>query len=96
MTGSDVLGILLARAADRSLAEVLQERLFKPLGMKDTGFCVPADKLKRLAGAYGYDAAASKLVCVDEGKDRTMEPAADLRSREQRPRLDGRRLSSVA
>ncbi len=68
-TGSDVLGILLARAADRSLAEVLQERLFEPLGMKDTGFHVPADKLKRLAGAYGYDPAAGKLVCVDEGKD---------------------------
>ncbi|MBN9512121.1 MAG: beta-lactamase family protein [Alphaproteobacteria bacterium] len=68
-TGSDVLGILLARAADRSLAEVLQERLFKPLGMKDTGFHVPAGKLKRLAGAYGYDPEAGKLVCVDEGKD---------------------------
>ncbi len=68
-TGSDVLGILLARAADRSLAEVLQERLFEPLGMEDTGFCVPADKLTRFAGAYGYDSAAGKLVCVDEGKD---------------------------
>ncbi len=64
-----MLGILLARAADRSLAEVLQERLFQPLGMKDTGFHVPAEKLKRLACAYGYDPAAGKLVCVDEGKD---------------------------
>lgn len=68
-TGSDVLGILLARAADRSLAELLQERLFEPLGMKDTGFHVPAGKLKRLAGAYRYDPAAGKLVCVDEGKN---------------------------
>ncbi|TAJ85934.1 serine hydrolase [Reyranella sp.] len=68
-TGSDVLGILLARAADRSLAEVLQERLFQPLAMRDTGFHVPADKLKRFAGAYGYDSAASKLVCVDDSKE---------------------------
>ncbi len=68
-TGSDVLGILLARAADRPLADVLQERLFGPLGMKDTGFCVPAGKLARLACAYRHDAAAGGLVCLDRGKD---------------------------
>jgi CubicO group peptidase (beta-lactamase class C family) len=68
-TGSDVLGILLARAADRPLADLLQERLFGPLGMVDTGFCVPADKLARLACAYRHDAAAGGLVCIDQGKD---------------------------
>lgn len=68
-TGSDVLGILLARTADRPLADVLQERLFGPLGMKDTGFCVPADKLARLACAYRHDAAAGGLVCIDEGRE---------------------------
>lgn len=68
-TGADVLGILLARAADRPLADVLHDRLFEPLGMKDTGFHVPADKLKRFAYAYRYDGAAGKLVCIDEGKD---------------------------
>ena len=68
-TGLDVLGILLARAADRPLADLLQERLFGPLGMVDTGFCVPADKLARLACAYRHDAEAGGLVCIDHGKD---------------------------
>ena len=44
-TGSDVLGVLMARVTGQPLAEFLQERLFGPLGMEDTGFHVPADKL---------------------------------------------------
>jgi len=65
-TGSEVLGILLARAAGQSLETVLRERTFEPLGMKDTGFHVPADKLKRLASAYMHDHAAGKLVLFDD------------------------------
>jgi CubicO group peptidase (beta-lactamase class C family) len=37
-TGSDVLGVLMARATGRPLEEFLKERLFEPLRMKDTGF----------------------------------------------------------
>src|SRR5208337_86523 len=33
----------------------LQERIFKPLGMKDTCFFLPEDKVARLATAYAYD-----------------------------------------
>jgi CubicO group peptidase (beta-lactamase class C family) len=51
-TGSDILGVLIARAAGMSLGEFLQERIFAPLGMKDTAFSVPANKLDRLATAY--------------------------------------------
>jgi len=32
----------------------LEERLFKPLGMKDTGFFPPKEKVARLAAAYTY------------------------------------------
>jgi CubicO group peptidase (beta-lactamase class C family) len=51
-TGSDMLGVLIARATDMSLGDFLQERIFAPLGMKDTGFSVPASKLDRLPTAY--------------------------------------------
>jgi CubicO group peptidase (beta-lactamase class C family) len=51
-TGSYVLGVLIARAAGRPLPEVMRQRLFEPLGMKDTGFCVPEDKLDRLVSCY--------------------------------------------
>jgi CubicO group peptidase (beta-lactamase class C family) len=40
-TGSDALGVLIARASGQALETFLRERLFEPLGMKDTGFSVP-------------------------------------------------------
>jgi CubicO group peptidase (beta-lactamase class C family) len=51
-TGSHVLGVLLARATDQPLEVFLRERLFEPLGMKDTGFAVPANQLARLTTSY--------------------------------------------
>lgn len=51
-TGMHVLGVLIERAADRPLADMFQERVFGPLGMTDTGFSVPADKLDRLPACY--------------------------------------------
>jgi CubicO group peptidase (beta-lactamase class C family) len=48
-SGSDILGILIARVSGRSLDAFFRERIFAPLGMKDTGFSVPEAKLDRLA-----------------------------------------------
>lgn len=49
---TDVLGYLVEVIADMPLADFLQERIFDPLGMDDTGFMVPADKVDRLAQIY--------------------------------------------
>jgi CubicO group peptidase (beta-lactamase class C family) len=49
-----VLGILLARLTGRPLEEHLAEDLFGPLGMPDTAFWVPTEKLDRLPAAYRY------------------------------------------
>jgi CubicO group peptidase (beta-lactamase class C family) len=51
-TAALVLGVLVARAAGRPLAEVFAERIFAPLGMTDTGFHLPADQAHRLPPAY--------------------------------------------
>ncbi|MFD9457784.1 serine hydrolase domain-containing protein [Streptomyces sp. NPDC059985] len=51
-TCSDVLGVLIARVSGRSLPEFLAERIFVPLGMEDTGFAVPGDRLHRFTGYY--------------------------------------------
>ncbi|MFD3521263.1 serine hydrolase domain-containing protein [Streptomyces sp. NPDC058653] len=51
-TGSDILGVLIARVTGRSLPEFLAERLFEPLGMVDTGFEVPAPKRDRVPHYY--------------------------------------------
>jgi CubicO group peptidase (beta-lactamase class C family) len=68
-TGSDVLGVLIARAAGQPLETFLRERLFEPLGMKDTGFSVPAASIDRLATSYWTDPGSEKLVIYDEAKD---------------------------
>ncbi|WP_428670737.1 serine hydrolase domain-containing protein [Reyranella sp.] len=65
-TGSDVLGVLIARASGQSLEAFLQERLFAPLGMRDTGFHVPAAKLDRLASAYLMDPQKKALAFFDD------------------------------
>jgi CubicO group peptidase (beta-lactamase class C family) len=52
-TGSDIQGILIQRVTGQSLGAFLDERIFGPLGMTDTGFVVPKEKLDRLPGLYG-------------------------------------------
>jgi CubicO group peptidase (beta-lactamase class C family) len=47
-TGSNVLGVLIARCAKQSFGKFLSERIFEPLGMSDTGFHMPPQKLPRL------------------------------------------------
>ena len=50
---ADVLGRLIEIASNQPFDQFLAERIFQPLGMVDTGFYVPAEKLDRLAGMYG-------------------------------------------
>ena len=45
----DVQGYLVEKLSGQPFADFLQTRLFDPLGMKDTAFYVPKDKLARLA-----------------------------------------------
>jgi CubicO group peptidase (beta-lactamase class C family) len=49
----DVMGRLVEVLSGMTFDRFLQERLFGPLGMKDTSFCVPDEKLSRLAAVYG-------------------------------------------
>ncbi|MFG3441078.1 serine hydrolase domain-containing protein [Nonomuraea sp. NPDC047897] len=65
-TGSDVLGVLIARVAGQPFESFLRERLLDPLGMKDTGFHVPEDKIHRLPVSYAHDPATGELAVWDE------------------------------
>lgn len=67
-SGSDILGVLIARLSGQSLGAFLQERIFAPLGMKDTGFGVPAAKLDRLATFYQADPATGTLEVFDAAR----------------------------
>ena len=68
-TGSDVLGVLIARASGQSFEAFLQDRLFGPLGMRDTGFQVPAAELDRLASAYMMDPQKKELGFFNDARD---------------------------
>ena len=57
----NVLGVLVARASGKSLGTFMRERIFEPLGMKDTGFRVPAEKANRLPGFYFFDRPSQTL-----------------------------------
>jgi CubicO group peptidase (beta-lactamase class C family) len=52
---TDVLGALLERVTGQPLDAVLAARLFKPLGMKDTGFWVPLADHDRIAEGFDKD-----------------------------------------
>jgi CubicO group peptidase (beta-lactamase class C family) len=63
--GSEILSVLIARVAGATFGEFLSERIFTPLGMKDTAFFAPKDKQHRFATAYMNDSAARQLKVFD-------------------------------
>jgi CubicO group peptidase (beta-lactamase class C family) len=76
-TGSDVLGVLIARASGQPLEAFLRERIFEPLDMKGTGFSVPAASLDRLATSYWTNFETGELELYDgaEGGQWSRPPA---------------------
>jgi CubicO group peptidase (beta-lactamase class C family) len=73
-TGSDVLGVLIARASGQTLEQFLRERVFGPLGMKDTAFSVPETKLERFATSYSVDPKTHGLALFDNPNGQWSKP----------------------
>src|SRR3546814_12679853 len=63
---TDVLGAVIERIEGKPFAQVLQDRIFGPLGMVDTGFKVPADQQHRLTDCYMFH-PAEKMKPFDGG-----------------------------
>lgn len=51
---TDVLGAVVQRVSGQPLQDFFRDHIFAPLGMDDTGFCVPADKIDRLTDCYTF------------------------------------------
>ena len=64
-SSSQILGALIARAADQPGEAFYAERVFGPLGMTDTGFWVPEDERHRLVPCY--EPADGGLAAFDDG-----------------------------
>lgn len=66
---SDVLGRVVEEVSGMRLAAFLEERVFQPLAMPDSGFWVPQDDIGRLAEPFDTDPATGEphdLFDVDE------------------------------
>ena len=64
-TSAEILGVLIARAADQSLPAFMRERIFAPLGMADTSFQLPEATLGRMTTCYQVDAESGALDIYD-------------------------------
>lgn len=77
--GIDVIALLIEIISGQKLQLFLQERLFSPLGMVDTGFSVPDDKLPRLATMYGLpDVATSTVSAIEQAAQQGYNQLIDL------------------
>jgi CubicO group peptidase (beta-lactamase class C family) len=63
---TDVVGRVVESASGVTLGRFLDERLFRPLGMTDTTFYLPADKIKRLAQPLTADRATGKPIVLHD------------------------------
>ena len=71
---TDVVGRVVESVTGMPLGRFLDERVFRPLGMKDTTFLVPPDKVRRLAQPLAVDRATGKPIILH---DVTVAPKND-------------------
>lgn len=72
---NDVLGCLIEVLTGQRLDEALSERIFRPLGMRDTAFAVPTAKRERVATLYRHDEQARIVRRGDEDHPYFGQPA---------------------
>ncbi len=65
----DVLGYLVEKLSGMSFGEFLRTRLFEPLGMNDTAFHVPSDKIERFTSCYQPEAKGRGLKLQDDARE---------------------------
>ena len=54
---TDILGAVVEKLSGQRLSDYFAENIFGPLGMVDTQFQIPADKINRVPDCYVWDAA---------------------------------------
>jgi CubicO group peptidase (beta-lactamase class C family) len=64
---ADVVARVVEVASGQPLDELFDERIFKPLGMRDTGFFVPEQDWSRLADLHAFDPQTGKAVAGAAG-----------------------------
>ena len=65
---TDVLGALIQRISGQKLDDYIRENIFEPLGMTDTHFQLPEDKVSRMPDCYTWH-PRDKMKMYDTGAD---------------------------
>ena len=91
---TNVLAHLVELISGTRFDRFLQARIFDPLGMVDTGFFVPPQKLERLTAVY-TPAAGGGLALVEAAQGSPFAAPRPLAHRQQRARLHRRRLPAL-
>jgi CubicO group peptidase (beta-lactamase class C family) len=68
-SATDVLGHLVEVISGQSFDEFLRTQIFEPLGMTDTSFIVPADKIARFAANYTRLPGSTDATLMDDPLD---------------------------
>jgi CubicO group peptidase (beta-lactamase class C family) len=76
----DVLGYLVEKLSGISFGEFLRTRLFEPLGMNDTAFYVPSDKIERFTSCYQPETGGRGLRVQDDARESTYATPPKLES----------------
>jgi CubicO group peptidase (beta-lactamase class C family) len=71
---TDIIGFLVEKLSGKKLGEYMQEAIFTPLGMKDTGFYVQASNVERLTQIYTADRKTGQTIVMEN------EPLGDYKS----------------
>jgi CubicO group peptidase (beta-lactamase class C family) len=71
----DIQGYIIEKLSGQSLPDYMQEHIFNPLGMKDTGFFVPAEKRGRFVTMYrGNEKGELTAADASFGGDYSVQP----------------------
>ncbi|HEU0044613.1 serine hydrolase domain-containing protein [Sphingomonas sp.] len=77
---TDVLGAVVERVSGKTLDVYFRDGIFAPLGMDDTFFQVPGDKVDRLTDCYAFHAAKRERVMYDRGAESSWSRKPNLLS----------------
>jgi CubicO group peptidase (beta-lactamase class C family) len=77
---SDVLGVLIARVSGQSLGTFMRQRIFDPLGMRDTAFHVPSEKIDRVPACYSFNRQTNTLDLYDDVANSAWRPEPPFES----------------
>lgn len=70
----DIQGYIIEKLSGQSLPDFMKEHIFKPLGMRDAGFFVPADKRSRFVSIYRSNEKGEVVPAPGFGGDYSEQP----------------------